>query len=278
MPSPANPLLKQFLDTSKKPTVVLGKVERHLLRQQSERDYSYLHPSDIVNPKWCVREAWFLLNGREKITDPLSLRLASIFAEGHTIHDKWQGWFTEMDVLIGAWECQVHKDKWWGKRSHAHQDCAVKYLEVPVFDSPGLIQGRGDGWLDLDTGQYFLEIKSIGTGTIRVAGGKIDPGGLEKTFSFINAPFRTHVRQVMFYLWLLHCMFEEGLLHQAPPEKALLLYECKADQAVKEFVVDYDLEWLEPVFDRLNSFDPESRIPPPCSTDNAECPACKGYV
>ena len=122
MPSPANPLLKQFLDTSKKPTVVLGKVERHLLRQQSERDYSYLHPSDIVNPKWCLREAWFLLNGREKITDPLSLRLASIFAEGHTIHDKWQGWFTEKDELNGVWECQDHTDKWSARRSHAHQD------------------------------------------------------------------------------------------------------------------------------------------------------------
>jgi hypothetical protein len=275
---PSSELLKQYLETSKKDTILLGKVSRYLLSQINDRDTTVLHPSEIVRSDWCLRASWFLLNGREKPLEPISLRLASIFAEGHAIHDKWQGWLTGMDVLIGVWYCRQHDDLWWGKRSEAHEHCwSVKYQEVPVFGKE-YIEGSGDGWLDLPQGHFFLEIKSIGTGTVRANGGRIDPGGLEKTFSGINAPYTPHVRQVMFYLWLLWLMYREGELPQKPPTKALILYECKSDQAVKEFVVDYDEDWLEPVFDKLEQFDPDTRIPPPCSSGKPECKQCKGYV
>ena len=257
--------------------MLLGKVERHLLRQTSNRDYTVLHPSDICRSDWCLRASWFLLNGHSKPLDPANLRLSSIFAEGHAIHAKWQGWLEEMDVLVGVWVCDTHSDRWWGRRSDDHCDCeAVRYCEVPVFGHE-YIQGHADGWLELDDASYLLEIKSIGTGTVRANKGRIDSGGLEKTFQGINAPYTPHVRQAMLYLWLLNLMYREQELEQRPPQKVLFLYECKADQAAKEFVVDYDLAWLEPVMEKLEKFDPDSKIPPPCSSGEVSCKQCKDF-
>jgi hypothetical protein len=83
----------------------MGALERHVLAKPfDERDQSYIHPSDIIKPEWCALAQYHAIKGnyvetREKPT----LRLASIFAEGHTIHAKWQNWFAEMGVLYGKW-------------------------------------------------------------------------------------------------------------------------------------------------------------------------------
>ena len=45
-------------------------------------------------------------------------------------------------------------------------------------------------------------------------------------------------------------MWENDLLHQEPPDKLLFLYECKADQAAREFVVKYDEEYLAGFLER----------------------------
>ncbi len=281
---PSSELLKQLLDTRKKPSLLLGSVERYLLGRQNPRDTTVLHPSEIVRADWCLRASWYLLRGATRPATPPGLRLSSVFAEGHAIHDKWQGWLTGMDALIGVWLCESCEELWWGHRSDLHMDhrCRVSYQEVPVFDNVW-IEGRADGWLDHTrlsdmSEDHLLEIKSVGTGTVRAYGGRLSPGGLEKTFSFISSPFPGHVRQVMLYLWLLHLMHANGKLDRQPPMKALVLYECKADQAVKEFSLDYDPEWLEGTLNKYQTFDPSTVIPPPCSSGKPHCPQCKGFA
>ena len=86
--------LHKFLDAKKTPTRLIGDIERHLLaRPAGDRDYTVLHPSEIIKKDWCKRASYFLLSGHKRIAEKPNLRLQSIFDEGHAIHDKWQTWF-----------------------------------------------------------------------------------------------------------------------------------------------------------------------------------------
>lgn len=268
--------LETWLASKKKPTVLLGPVERHLLKRKPDpRRTDVLHPSEMCKSDWCIRESWFLLNGWEKPPENHSLRLQSIFAEGHYIHAKWQNWLTEMDALRGAWSCPDH-GRWWGKRSDACASCDVAYDEVPIVFDKYRIAGHADGWVSgLGERDYLLEIKSIGTGTIRFGGGILSPKGLASSFKNINRPFGDHIRQASIYLWVL----KQTMGEYSPPDDILFLYECKEDQNAREFVVAYDEEWIAPVLDRLALLDPDSDEPPACTGgDSASCAKCRRYA
>ena len=264
--------LRAYLDATKKQTVVLGKVERHLLTRPPDKNrrQDVLHPSEITKDDWCIRGSWFAVRGVKPggQSNP-NLRLATIFAEGHAIHHKWQGWLSEVDLLVGVWECDEH-GRYWGLESD-HDTCEVTYKEVPVQHAELDIAGHADGWL---TTGHLLEIKSIGIGTIR-AGGLPVGGGLEQAFRDLSRPINAHVRQAMLYLYCLRWMRDNDLLPQDPPEKLLFLYECKADQAAREFVVDYDEAYLETFLERRAQLDLDAIAPPPC-TGGADCTQCKG--
>jgi hypothetical protein len=119
-------------------------------------------------------------------------------------------------------------------------------------ESEFLIAGHEDGAIeDLAA---LVEIKSIGIGTVRfdqpellreytvkTEDGKtvIDLDGLWKS---LRRPFGSHIRQTQVYLRL--CK-EMGL----PFDKVIFLYEYKATQAHKEFVVKYNPEIAEPLFE-----------------------------
>ena len=80
--------LKEFLNSNKRDSRLLGALERHVLAKPfDERDQSYIHPSDIIKPEWCALAQYHAIKGNYVETrDKPTLRLASIFAEGHTIH------------------------------------------------------------------------------------------------------------------------------------------------------------------------------------------------
>lgn len=253
--------LKRYLDAGKKPTVVLGAVEQHLLTRppDTSRRTDVLHPSEVSGDKWCVLAAYHELRGGTPQRDAIGLRLASIFAEGHAIHDKWQGWFANMGVLYGTWG----DEKEWGHGPG-------RYREVPI-DIPDLrVQGHADGWLTLGSGDYLLEIKSVGTGTIRTYAPELLTGSLAKSFSGISRPFGAHLRQASIYAYGLHDMAARGLLDREPPAKILFLYQCKEDQAAKEFVVEYSPEIIAPAIERMRAVvtAAEAGDPPVCSLPN----------
>jgi CRISPR/Cas system-associated exonuclease Cas4 (RecB family) len=129
----------------------------------------------------------------------------------------------------------------------------LEYKEVPLAaEEQFLIAGHEDGAVeDLNA---LVEIKSIGIGTVRFDNPKllreytvktedgktvVDLDGLWKA---LRRPFGSHIRQTQIYLRL--CK-EMGL----PFDKVIFLYEYKATQAHKEFVVKYNPEISEPLFE-----------------------------
>jgi hypothetical protein len=239
--------LRKHLETKKKPTVMLGLVERYLLSQPRDpRASDVLHPSEITKPSWCPREGWYLLSGHTKVEAKPGMQMLSIFEEGHAIHEKWQRWLEGAEILIGA--------------------------EVPVKYPNYRVDGRADGVVFVDK-PYLLEIKSIGLGTLRMNNFPIQ-GGLSASFRMITRPFNDHMRQAMFYAWV---------LRQGPfpdLEDLIFLYECKEDQAAREFTAKYDEDWIAVTLEKLATLFPDHdgvlvSSPPVCSFAD-DCP-CEAY-
>lgn len=200
--------MKRLLNS---PYRLLAPVERLLLEQNAknneERDSLHLHPSEICKKDWCPRSSWYKISGYPGPNESFSLQRLNIFAEGHLIHEKWQRWLKESGVLEAA--------------------------EVPIKDIDHHIIGHADGIISDSKGRAVLEIKSVGVGTVRMedyglfapySRNEINIDGL---WASIKKPFPSHVRQTQLYM---HCL---GI------HDAIILYEWKANQDVKEFSIQY---------------------------------------
>lgn len=271
--------LKAFVDVAKKNTRVLGSLERHLLakpRDKSRRT-DVLHPSDMVKKDWCHRASYYHLMGREPLSTRVhGLRTQSIFAEGHAIHAKWQSWFQDMGTLYGKWYCYECGEIFWGG-SDCH-DGPIEYREVPLFYEPLRINGHADGLL-LNLGDpLMLEIKSVGAGTIRWEAPALfmeHNGDLDKCFSAIKSPFESHINQVQIYMKLAELI---GLEHV--PQEAVVIYENKATQEAKEFVIPKSDFSIAPLFEAAAKIVEavKNQTPPVCNVDGwGNCGQCGGY-
>lgn len=271
--------LKAFVDVAKKNTRVLGSVERHLISKprDTSRRTDVLHPSDMVGEDWCHRASYFHLMGKEPLsTRNVSLRMASVFEEGHGIHAKWQRWFQEMGTLYGKWYCIECEETFWGG-SDCH-DGPLEYREVPLFYEPLRISGHSDGWLVNLGNPLMLEIKSIGMGTLRweVPGLLKENGNdMDKTWAAIKAPFEKHINQVQVYMKL-----AELLGYPDVPQEAVLIYENKGNQETKEFVVPKSDFGIAHLFDAAAMIVEavKTGVPPKCNVDGwGQCSRCGGY-
>ena len=203
------------------------------------------------------------------------LRLQSIFDEGHFIHEKWQRWFQEMGTLYGKWYCLDCDEYFWGG-ADCH-DGPLEYCEVPLFYEPLRIYGHADGWLVNLGDPLMLEIKSIGIGTIRYEANEligIHNGDMEKIWADIKAPFMKHIQQVQIYMKL-----AELLGFENAPQEAVIIYENKATQDAKEFVVpksDFSIaekfEAAAMIIEAVNNNEA-----PPCNIRLGGCSKCGGY-
>lgn len=270
--------LKKFIDVAKKDTRVIGSVERHLIakpRDKSRRT-DVLHPSEMVDPTWCHRASYFQLMGEEPIsTRTMSLRLALVFEEGHTIHARWQRWFQEMGNLFGKWYCVECGEMFWGD-VYCHEG-PLEYREVPLFYEPLRIFGHSDGWLTGFGEPLMLEIKSVGEGTLRWECPELyaeHDYDFNKTWKAIDAPFMKHIMQVQIYMKL-----AELLGYENAPQEAVIIYEAKPNQEVKEFVVpksDFGITHLfeaaQKIVNAVNA-----GTPPACNIAAGGCGKCKGY-
>jgi hypothetical protein len=242
--------LKAFLNSSKRETRLMGALERHVLAQPfDERDQSYIHPSDIIKSEWCAIAQYHAIKGNYVETrDKTTLRLASIFAEGHTIHSKWQNWFKDMGVLYGMWSDSTGTS--WAVSKDVHK--SVDYAEVPLRSDKYMMRGHADGWIKGIGDDCLIEIKSIGTGTIRMEMPAMLAqynNDIDVVWKNIRTPLRSHQLQGQVYLHLCHLMVEEGLM-EAAPDEIVFIYELKANQEYKEFVVKYNAEYTAEIFDK----------------------------
>ena len=110
--------------------------------------------------------------------------------------------------------------------------------------------------------------------------GDLVTGNLEKAFNNIRRPFIDHRRQIQVYLHLAHLMHAKGLLDIPAPDEAVVIYECKANQAYKEFTVGYDPDQVSDVFDAALdiAWALEHNRPPSCNLSSQRgCKKCAPY-
>lgn len=268
--------LKAYLDAGKKETRLIGALERHILLRPAEaRSRTVLHPSDLVQDDWCALAAYNALRGNYvETSDKPGLRLQSIFDEGHAIHAKWQNYIAEMGNLYGVWGT---KDNW----ALSKDIDGLEYLEVPLHSHKHRIYGHSDGWVKGLGEDFLIEIKSIGSGTIRSEGPALFAGGadLEAAWKNIRNPFRKHILQGQIYLHLANLMVEAGELESAPKE-IVFIYELKANQDYKEFVVSYGPEFVEDIFEAALDvvWAVDNERPPVCNIDpELGCKRCAPF-
>ena len=265
------------METKKAETRLLGPIERHILRRprDTSRRQDVLHPSELIKDDFCVRAAYYRLIGKVIEEDRPNLRLQSIFDEGHSVHAKWQGYLSEMGVLYGMWRTG-RLEPMWGLSEQMNLHAAT-YMEVPLHDDSLRISGHSDGWVKGLGDDFLIEIKSIGPGTIRVENPALFRNGdLFAAWREIRRPFPTHVRQGQLYLALANRMKDRGELESAPQE-IVFIYELKADQSAKEFVVAYDpalsKDALDDAYDIVKAV--EAGVAPDCRF--SECKKCAPY-
>jgi hypothetical protein len=269
---------KKFIDAGKANTRVLGPLERYLIAKPKDksRRTDVLHPSEMVGSDWCHRASYFQLQGRPPAeTRSRGLRLANVFAEGHLIHAKWQGWLHEMGVLYGRWYCIECEEFFWGG-ADCH-DGPIEYREVPLFYQPLRIYGHADGWLVNLGDPMMLEIKSIGVGTLRFEAPELlaeSNNDFDTAWRNINQPFMKHIQQVQVYMKL-----AELLNYDNVPQEAVIIYEAKPNQEVKEFVIPKSDFGISHLFDEAAMIMQciKDQTPPPCNISMNGCAKCKGY-
>lgn len=240
---------KQF--SAKPEQRVLSKVEavvaEHQAIRNSHRDTEHLHPSDLAKNNWCARASYFKITG-EVDADPShsNLRRLNIFAEGNAIHDKWQKWMHMTGCLVGNWYCHECESGWMGKSPQSCPSCMsdrITYREVPIYDEEHHIIGHSDGEWEDAQGRALIEIKSVGLGTVRwdapdlYAGYERGELSLDELWKRIKRPLLPHRKQINLYM---HCR---------KIDKAIVIYEWKPSQEVKEFHLTYDPALVQPMLD-----------------------------
>ena len=249
--------LKRLKDTYKSTDLVLPAIQRHVMKSPQldvrPEDHSdlYMHPSDMAKKEWCGRHDYYRMVGTptNKVTtrNP-SFRMENVLAEGHTIHDKYQRWLWEMGVLWGDWKCHDCGHRWGALSPLVCQFCLsprIRYAELPLRRKTILVEGHADAAVH-GLGEFsgLVEVKSIGVGTLRFEAPRLwnlyqDGQAFEDIWWKIQRPFTSHLKQGMLYLWMSWPRYEQ----------IAFLYESKAHQAVKEFIVRYDKKLIAPLLE-----------------------------
>lgn len=249
--------LKIYLDATKHDSVLLGPVDRWLQLQPNDRDATVIHPSEMVSKDWCPRATWHRLMGKAVPIAPVALRPNLIFETGHDTHHKWQRWATHMGILWGKWYCPACDQSVLGWSNEIQMTgCRTwngthlwVYKEVPLALDSHKIGGHADGIVN-PTGDesVLLEVKTIGPGTMRLldllAEHESDDISSDR-FSKITRPAPSHFRQTQIYLRL----SEKWKEYVGPVNRAVIVYEHKADQQVREFVITRNDKYTDPLFE-----------------------------
>lgn len=270
--------LQKYLDTKKADTRLIGPIERHLMkRSPGDRSTTVLHPSEMIKSDFCHRYSYYLLTGGKKKQDNPNLRLQNIFDEGHFIHEKWQGRIYEMGNMWGDFKCLVCKRITSGLSPEKCEYCntaTLKYDEVHLVDESLRIAGHTDGWVKGLGEDFLIEIKSIGAGTLRFEAPDLlydADGDVTKAWKNIRRPFRTHLLQGQMYLELAKRMFGD-----AAPNEIVFLYELKADQDYKEFIIKADYDTVDRIFfiaQKIVKAVEEGKMPK-CNVSDDGCKQC----
>jgi hypothetical protein len=249
--------LKRLKETYKSDDVVIPGLQRHVMRQAAKEDVErsphVIHPSEMVKPEWCGRHDFYRITDTpadKKSGNNPSFNMENAFAEGHTIHNKYQTWLWEMGVLYGEWKCERCSHRWSALSPLVCPLCEspwLHYMEVTLTRPPYLISGHADGAVhDLDGFTGLIEVKSIGIGTIRFEAPRMHQRYLDGNETLdemwwkINRPFPSHMKQGQLYLWLSWPKYSQ----------IVFIYESKFPQKQKEFLISYNPRLIAPLIDQ----------------------------
>lgn len=215
-------------------------------RKSAHRDTDHLHPSELSKKDWCPRATYYKIRNYPESKQSYNIARLNVFEEGNNIHKKWQRWLKDIGILWGLWECSQCGTIWQAKSPDHCPQCShqsIKYREVPIRDDEHLIIGHADGEIEDDQGRALIEIKSIGTGTVRwempslyydYELGKIR---LDQMWDAITRPFPSHLRQGNLYM---HCRKIDTMIY---------IYEWKPDQKIKEFELKFNKSLVDPLLE-----------------------------
>lgn len=289
--------------------IVLPEVRKVLLdrKKQDEvrtaRRTSIMYPSEMSRHDWCPRASYYRMSGYHEPESKSSFTLENVFAEGNTVHAKWQNWLSDTGLLWGDWRCsrcsEYVKDSLrpagadfgpcvgtgWVRINGMTVSESItyehewRYKEVTLRSSSLPISGHADGGLIKHN--CLIELKTLGIGSLRfeapklledhtydVEGKKIlDVDGIWKDF---HRPLPAHIRQGNLYLWMAK---EMGL----PFNRISFIYEFKANQRSKEFVVPYSEDLVVPMLDTARTVVKalEDKVVPDCP--HGGCSLCRAY-
>lgn len=283
--------MSALLESRKTDTVLIGDIQSFAVKRAMEdtsRRQDIIHPSEMAKENWCPRSTGYRISGVEA-SNPAPVhghRMLTIFQEGHDIHSKWQTWLAEMGRIWGRWECRICGHSVFDVAIPSCDTCnqPMDYREVPL-DASGtyLIAGHADGAVpDL---KAFIEIKSIGLGTLRMEEPQLVSANTVKTedgrripdydaiWKGLKRPLKTHRRQALIYLALARHLGWDY-------DRMIFIYENKANQETKEFVIQYSEEAVQPLLevalDIKRAVDYGSVLPRPAgfAQDSAPCKDC----
>lgn len=301
--------LAPFADAKKQGGKLLPLVERFLLKQHLageddlERRQDIIHPSEMAKSDWCPRATYYRIvwtaEGRKLPVEKWRFQRENIFYEGDRIHDKWQANLWAMGVLWGRWKCLHCITYFWGQSPRVCEKCgspALRYAEVPMQSAAHLLGGQGDGETRIKDSCLFVEVKSVGDGTVRIESPtafrkhnhKVIEKGTDKESTYfdmrglfrdIRHPFPSHFRQVLIYLFLRDLKTQNEDWPEC--EGCVIIYEAKSTQATKEFFVKRDNSLIEDLLSECLDivYALENDRVPACKVGRrSSCPECEPFI
>lgn len=253
-------LAKVLGSTFRDPDKLISGVARHLMREEeTDRRSDCIHPSEASHEGWCPRSTYYRIAGAQAEPIPRKMTFEIQLETGSDAHKKWQGWFREMGILKGMWMCTWCRLLWEDTSPRScprceHGEDLIVYAEVPVHNDHYLLAGNADGDVIWPGGNRLIEVKTIGTGTVRIEAPKmmeqftfthVDIDGKSHTvvdwyalWQAIRRPFPSHIRQGMIYDF---CAGREWMT---------FIYDPKFVTAYpKEFDIKFRLDIIEPILE-----------------------------
>jgi len=266
-----------------------------------------LYPSEMSRADWCPRATYYRLSGMPDAPSSYSLQLENVFAQGNAIHEKWQNWLAQTGKLWGDWKCsrcsEYVKDSLkpdenfggscvgtsWVNLHNYITDINItkdevfahdwKYKEVTLKSTSLPLSGHADG--GLVGHDALVELKSISAGSFRFEAPKLFEShthtldgrkvtDIDSMWKDFHSPLTPHIKQGNLYLFMAKEM-------KLPFDRISFLYENKANNQVKEFIVPYSYSIIEPIIETALKVTEAlaDHTAPPCPRGG--CSSCKFY-
>lgn len=269
-------------------------MQQHMVKKNQADDsrrQDIIHPSELAKEHVCPRQVAYRISGKEPTDSKKehTAGLIAIFEEGHAQHSKYQTVLVEMGRMWGDWECLGCGMRLTNTfKPTGSCDCTSEsiweYREVSLnAEDEWMMTGHADGAVpDLNA---FIEIKTIGLGTLRMEEPELVKQHTHKTtdgktvtdmdgiWKGIKRPLKPHRNQANLYLAIADLL---GM----PVDKMIFIYENKANQQTKEFVMPFSASAVQPLIDTAKDIkyavEHEQELPRPewAEKEHKECRDC----